>query len=53
MYDVHVYFKVLDGVEKDTGYLLPELKVDGGMTVNNLLLQTQANFLNKTVGKKT
>ena len=41
----------MKGVESDIGFSIPELYVDGGMTVNNLLLQIQADFINKTVGK--
>ncbi|XP_062597028.1 glycerol kinase-like, partial [Saccostrea cucullata] len=40
---------ILDGVEVDTGSRIPELKVDGGVTVNNLLMQIQANFINEAV----
>ncbi|XP_056012201.1 glycerol kinase-like isoform X1 [Ostrea edulis] len=40
---------LLEVVEKDTGYPISELRVDGGMTVDNLMMQIQANFINKTV----
>lgn len=42
---------MMKGVESNIGFSIPELYVDGGMTVNNLLLQIQADFINKTVGK--
>jgi len=32
-------------MEEDTGIKLPELRVDGGATVNNLLMQIQADLL--------
>jgi glycerol kinase len=36
---------VLDAMQHDSGVPLSELKVDGGATVNNLLLQFQADIL--------
>lgn len=47
MYDDR--YKMITGVEVDTGFPISELLVDGGMTVNNLLLQIQANFINEPV----
>lgn len=47
MYDDR--YKMITGVEVDTGFPISELLVDGGMTVNNLLLQLQANFINEPV----
>ena len=35
--------EVLDAMEADSGVRLTELKVDGGMTANNLLMQFQAD----------
>ena len=35
----------------DTGIPIQKLMVDGGMTVNNLLMQLQADFLGNPVGK--
>src|SRR5690606_6884220 len=35
----------IDAMQQDTGTSPDELKVDGGMTVNNLLMQTQADVL--------
>jgi glycerol kinase len=37
--------EVLDAVNADAGYALEELKVDGGMVANNLLMQIQADIL--------
>ena len=37
--------EVVDAMEADSGVKLAELKVDGGMTANNLLMQFQANQL--------
>ncbi|WP_129674565.1 glycerol kinase GlpK [Candidatus Chloroploca sp. Khr17] len=37
--------EVLDAMEKDSGVTLKELKVDGGMVYNNLLMQFQADIL--------
>ena len=41
--------EVLDAVNADSGVPLTELKVDGGATANNLLLQFQADLLNVPV----
>ena len=40
---------VLHAMEKDAGIKLAELKVDGGASVNNTLLQFQADLLGATV----
>jgi len=40
---------VLDAMEKDSGVELKELKVDGGATANNLLMQFQSDILNSKV----
>jgi glycerol kinase len=37
--------EVLDAVNADSGYQLADLKVDGGMTSNDLLMQFQADIL--------
>jgi glycerol kinase len=37
--------EVLDAMEKDSGVTLTSLKVDGGMVVNDLLMQFQADIL--------
>jgi len=38
-------FEVLEAMEKDAGVRLAELRVDGGMCVNDLLMQFQADLL--------
>jgi glycerol kinase len=40
---------VLTAMEKDTGLKLSELRVDGGASANNFLLQTEADLINATV----
>ena len=40
---------VLDAMEKDAGVPLKTLRVDGGASVNNLLMQFQADILNAAV----
>ncbi|MBO4591993.1 MAG: glycerol kinase GlpK [Eubacterium sp.] len=40
---------VLNAMEKDSGVKLNELKVDGGASANNFLMQTQADIINATV----
>jgi len=40
---------VLDAMEKDAGFELKTLKVDGGASANNLLMQFQADILNTPV----
>ena len=40
---------VLDAMEKDAGVPLHSLRVDGGASANNLLMQFQADILGKTV----
>ena len=37
-------YEILLSMEKDSGKALQRLKVDGGMTKNNLLMQIQADF---------
>jgi glycerol kinase len=41
--------EVFDAMENDSGVRLTTLKVDGGMVVNNLLMQFQADILNVPV----
>jgi glycerol kinase len=41
--------EVLDAMNADSGVALTELKVDGGMTANNLLMQFQADVLDVPV----
>ena len=43
--------EVLDAMEMDSGVKLSSLKVDGGMVVNDLLMQFQADILNVPVVK--
>jgi len=43
--------EVLDAMKEDSGVALKLLKVDGGMTRNNLLLQIQADILGITVAR--
>jgi glycerol kinase len=40
---------VLDAMRADSGLAISELRVDGGMTANNTLLQMQADLLGTTV----
>ncbi len=40
---------VIDAMEKDTGIRLEELKVDGGASANNFLMQFQADILDATI----
>jgi len=40
---------VLQAMEKDSGVSLDTLRVDGGMTGNELLMQCQADIVNRTV----
>ena len=41
--------EVLQAMEKDSGVSLDTLRVDGGMTDNDLLMQCQADIVNRTV----
>ncbi|MGE4527699.1 MAG: glycerol kinase GlpK [Rhodospirillaceae bacterium] len=41
--------EVVDAMEKDSGIELANLRTDGGMVVNQLLMQFQADVLNKPV----
>jgi glycerol kinase len=41
--------EVLEAMEKDSGVALDSLRTDGGMVENNLLMQFQADILNKPV----
>ncbi len=45
--------EVLEAMEADAGIELSALKVDGGATANNLLMQLQADILNKVVIRPT
>jgi len=41
--------EVLEAMEKDSGISLASLRTDGGMVANNLLMQMQANILDRPV----
>jgi glycerol kinase len=41
--------EVLEAMEKDSGISLASLRTDGGMVANNLLMQMQANILDRSV----
>ena len=45
--------EVLEAMEKDSGVALDSLRTDGGMVENNLLMQFQADILNKPVVRPT
>ncbi len=42
-------YELLESMEKDLGQSFNELNVDGGMVENNLLMQFQADILNKNI----
>jgi glycerol kinase len=42
---------ILEAMSKDCGLQLTRLQVDGGMTANNLLMQTQADLVGISVSK--
>ncbi|MEM9847707.1 MAG: glycerol kinase GlpK [Bacteroidota bacterium] len=44
---------VLDAMEKDSGVKLQTLRVDGGASANNLLMQFQSDILNTAVERPT
>ena len=45
----HQTVDVVRAMEADAGVAIPELRVDGGATVNNLLMQSQSDLLNISV----
>ena len=45
--------EVLEAMEKDSGIALNSLRTDGGMVENNLLMQFQADILNRPVVRPT
>jgi glycerol kinase len=45
--------EVLEAMEQDSGITLNSLRVDGGMVENNLLMQFQADILNRPVVRST
>jgi glycerol kinase len=46
-------WEVLQAMEQDSGVSLETLRVDGGMTSNELLMQFQADIVNRTVVRPT
>ena len=44
---------VLDAMQKDSGITIKELRVDGGATANNMLMQFQSNILHTKVIRPT
>jgi glycerol kinase len=42
---------VLQAMQRDAGIVIPELRVDGGMVVNDLLMQFQSDILNVPVAR--
>ena len=42
-------FDLLESMEKDIDYIFNEVKVDGGMVNNNLLMQFQSDIFNKNI----
>lgn len=44
-------YDVLEAVRMDSGTSIKQLKVDGGATVNNLLMQFQADMLQTEVAR--
>ena len=42
--------QVMEAMNQDSGMTISLLKVDGGMTPNNLLMQLQADLAGVTVG---
>ena len=43
--------QLLDAMNRDSGIPLKSLQVDGGMSVNSVLMQLQADILGINVGK--
>jgi len=44
--------EVVESMMKDSGKRVTKMSVDGGMTVNNFMMQLQADFLNATIMRK-
>ena len=44
-------FEILEIMQSDSGYPISELKIDGGMTASELLMQFQADILNMPIVK--
>lgn len=47
---IPLYLQILEAMNHDSELPLASLKVDGGMTMNKLLLQLQADLLGIPVG---
>jgi len=45
--------EVIEAMEKDAGKRLARLKVDGGVTVNNFIMQNQSDALGEIVERKS
>lgn len=45
--------EVVEAMSKDSGKKVTKMSVDGGMTVNNFMMQTQSDFMNATIVRKT
>jgi glycerol kinase len=44
--------EVVESMSKDSGKQVTKMSVDGGMTVNNFMMQTQADFMNAIIVRK-
>lgn len=44
--------EVVESMSKDSGKRVEKMSVDGGMTVNNHMMQTQADFMNAKIVRK-
>jgi len=44
--------EVVEAMEKDSGTKVESMAVDGGMTVNNLMMQTQADLIDAKIERK-
>jgi glycerol kinase len=44
--------EVITAMEKDLNFHVHKMSVDGGMTVNNFMMQTQANFIDAEIERK-
>ena len=44
--------EVVEAMAKDSGYRVTKINVDGGMSVNNFVLQCQADFTNVQIVRK-
>ena len=44
--------EIVQAMTKDTGVPIESMVVDGGMTVNNLMMQTQADLMNADIIRK-